>query len=56
MEIRPISGSDIFRWPDGTWCYREDYSELACVQRGDDFEVITADSHEWHQIVVSETA
>ena len=39
------SSDDVFRWPDGTWCYRYEHPEMSHMS--DDFEVIRLDTPEW---------
>jgi len=36
---------DIFLWPDGTWCYREEKSQLTHLS--DDYEVLPFESADW---------
>ncbi|EKC2492417.1 hypothetical protein OOO55_001385 [Salmonella enterica] len=31
---------DVFVWPDGSWLYREDYSDLTDRWRGQDFNTL----------------
>ena len=39
MGVAPSNSSeDILRWPDGSWCYREDLA--TCHWKSDDYEVI----------------
>lgn len=39
------SSEDILRWPDGSWCYREDLSLY--LWSSDDYEVIRPGSPEY---------
>lgn len=36
---------DVMRWPDGTWCYRDEKFEFTWMS--DDYEVLYYDSIEW---------
>lgn len=49
MSLRPAAGNDVVRWPDGTWCYRDDLPEYTWMS--DDYEVIPHESPEWDLIV-----
>lgn len=46
--IRPIDGSDVVRWPDGTWCYAEDLHEYSWMS--DDYEVLTPEHPEYDMV------
>lgn len=48
MTIRPVSNEDIFEWPDGTWCFRENYDEMGHMS--DDFLVIPVGDPAWDDI------
>ena len=37
---------DVFLWPDGTWCYREDSYQYSYMS--DDYEVLKVDTPEWN--------
>lgn len=48
---QPIaSQEDIFVWPDGTWCWREEYWEMDHMS--DDFMVLFENTPEWEKFVV----
>lgn len=47
MTIVPAKESDVFLWPDGTWCFRHDALEYAHMS--DDYRVIPEDSDEWEE-------
>ena len=47
--MRLAAGNDVCRWPDGTWCYREDLDEYRYMS--DDYEVVAHESPEWELIV-----
>lgn len=49
MNIREIDREDILLWPDGTWCYRHQQSEMS--QMSDDFQVVPFDTPEHDAIV-----
>jgi len=42
-------GEDIIRWPDGSWCYREELDEYGW--KSDDYETIPFGTAEWERIV-----
>lgn len=42
---RPLGPDDIFLWPDGFWCFREEFSET--FERGNNYRVILNNSDEW---------
>ena len=52
MNIRPASQLDIFLWPDGTWCFREDAGEYSHIS--DDFRVLPEGSDEAEEFLVGE--
>lgn len=33
----------IFYWPDGTWCFSDEYSDAEHGFKGDDFGIFTAE-------------
>lgn len=43
---------DIFLWPDGTWCYREEFVSGEFSHVSDDYRVIQFASTEWDSLVV----
>lgn len=47
--VRKAAGNDICRWPDGTWCYREELHEY--THKSDDYEIIAVENPEWDIIV-----
>jgi hypothetical protein len=40
---------DILMWPDGTWCYRHELSEM--THMSDDYRVIAFDSAEYKELM-----
>jgi hypothetical protein len=42
------SSEDIFLWPDGAWCYREDAHCMS--HRSDDYRVLPFESAEWWSV------
>ncbi len=59
--IRPASGNDVLRWPNGEWVYRADYEwavnyRYPCAPLKDDYEVITHLHPEYDLIVGLEQA
>lgn len=48
MTIVPAKESDVFLWPDGTWCFRHDALEYY-AHMSDDYRVIPEDSDEWEE-------
>ncbi|VFS72482.1 Uncharacterised protein [Salmonella enterica subsp. diarizonae] len=46
-----MDGDDIFVWPDGSWLYREDYSELTDRWRGNDFEIFYVGTIEYNDFL-----
>lgn len=47
MTTEP-NGNDIFRWADGTWCYRSELSQMSYMS--DDHEVFPAYSTDWYRV------
>lgn len=39
---------DVFRWPDGVWCYRTELDEYG--HKSDDYELIKFGSSEWDRL------
>lgn len=50
MTIHPASPLDIFIWPCGTWCFREDAGEYAHLS--DDYRVLPSESTEAEDFLV----
>ena len=50
MSIQLKSDADLFVWPDGTRCLREDYDRLNIQHTNDDFEVVPADTERWRAL------
>lgn len=46
---------DIFLWPNGDWCFREEHCDYLSYN-SDDFEVIDCESEAWHAIIADEYA
>ncbi len=44
-----VNGEDVFLWPDGDWCYRDEYEGM--THKSDDFEVVLYGSPRWHELV-----
>lgn len=42
---------DIFVWPDGSWLYRDDYSDEFDRWRGDDYEVLYVGTPDYHDFL-----
>lgn len=42
--------NDIFLWPDGSWCYREEGEDVAAVERYN-YRVLSAFGIEWSGVV-----
>ena len=40
---------DVFLWPDGTWCYREELDQYR--HKSDDYTVYLEGSHAWNQFM-----
>lgn len=38
---------DVFLWPDGTWCYREEYLSGSYNWLSDDFTVLSYDTEQY---------
>lgn len=51
--LKSISMQDIFLWPCGTWCYREDILEYRCMS--DDFKVIKEGTEEYKEFLKENT-
>lgn len=48
-----MSSEDVFVWPDGSWCYREDaHGEFSW--KSDDYYVIYFDTQEWQNFLLEE--
>ena len=47
--MQQLSLSDIFVWPDGVWCYRDESHGMH--HKSDDYQVLYADSPEWLEFV-----
>ena len=45
-----MSSEDILLWPDGFWCFREEFSPH--FLRSDDYRVIPHQSEEWSKLAV----
>lgn len=45
--MKKTSPDDIFVWPDGSWCYRCEYTLPDYGWKSDDFRVIPVDSEEY---------
>lgn len=45
---------DIFVWPDGSWCYRFEYSSDDFSWKSDDFCVIYLTTPEWREFLEKE--
>lgn len=43
-----MDGYDVFVWPDGSWLYREEFSDLNDRWRGDDFEILYVGTIEYN--------
>lgn len=54
MNIVPAHPSDVFVWPCGTWCFREDAHEF--THKSDDFLILPAESTEAEDFLVQEYA
>lgn len=52
--IRPASGNDVLRWPDGKWVYRDELESNPWLKEG--YEVITPQHPEYDLIVGLEQA
>lgn len=46
-----MDGDDVFVWPDGSWLYRDEYSQLADRWRGDDFEILYVGTIEYNDFL-----
>ncbi len=44
-----MNSDDIIRWPDDTWCYRDELPGYN--HKSDDYEVILYASPAWHQFL-----
>ena len=47
--MQVLNGEDLFIWPDGTMCYREELEEMGHMS--DDFEVAPVDTPRWVQLI-----
>ena len=47
--IQLQSAQDVFLWPDGTNCYREEYEEGAYLMMGDDYEVLAVGTDRYRE-------
>ncbi|EJT0117264.1 hypothetical protein NVX19_003515 [Salmonella enterica] len=45
---------DIFVWPEGSWCYRFEYSSDDFSWKSDDFCVIYLTTPEWREFLEKE--
>lgn len=36
----------IYYWPDGTWCYAQEYCEVVYAFKGDDYGILEVDPEE----------
>ncbi len=48
--IQLQSSEDVFLWPDGTRCYREEYEQGHYQMMSDDFEVIPVGSERYKAV------
>lgn len=49
-----FNNDDIYLWPDGSWCWRLDYSRYnADCPKSDDFTLIVYGSNQWFDLVNS---
>lgn len=46
---RPHDIEDVFLWPDGSWCYREEVEEYS--HKSDDYKVLYFGTDEWYKVV-----
>lgn len=54
MSPKKASTEDIFMWPDGTWCFREEYWEMDHMS--DDFVVLFEHDWDWEEFILSRGA
>lgn len=40
---------DVFLWPDGSWCHREEVGEYS--HKSDDYQILYFGTDEWYKIV-----
>lgn len=40
---------DVFLWPDGNWCHREEVGEYS--HKSDDYQILYFGTDEWYKIV-----
>lgn len=40
---------DVFLWPDGTWCHREEVDEYP--YKSDDYEVLYYGTEKWYKVI-----
>ncbi|HAT1685017.1 TPA: hypothetical protein I8Y21_005846 [Klebsiella oxytoca] len=48
-DIKDVSYSDIFVWPDGAWRYRYEYENVPDICPGNDFKVLYVDTPEYRR-------
>lgn len=45
---------DIFLWPDGYWCYREDLEQGCAADKSDDYQILPFNSAEYNALRANE--
>jgi hypothetical protein len=50
--IQPASNEDLYVWPDGAMCYREEIGQM--THKSDDYEVVPLGTPRWNALMMDE--
>lgn len=54
MQVNKADPVDIFVWPDGSWCYREDFWEYEANVSDDFYVIFFENTKQWEQFLLEQ--
>lgn len=54
MQVNKASPEDVFVWPDGSWCYREDFWEYEANVSDDFYVIFFENTKQWEEFLLEQ--